>query len=742
MAVLKSTLKLSLLDDVSARARRITGVLNDLQRRQTAFMTPLRSGLGSLLALGAGYIGVTSGVDSTVGAAMRFESAFADVRKVVDGTDQQLEFIRQTIKQMSTELPIASEDMAALFAAAAESGVATTDLKDFATMAARVGIAFDMGAGEAGESLAKLKTQLGLTVAETGDMADAINHLSNNMASKASDVTDFMLRVGALSEMGGLAKEEVAAIGSAMIAAGAQAETAGTAMQNVIKAMTRGASAKKSQREAAKALGLDLVALSKQMQKDAPGAIKKVLGAIAKMPKDRHISLISDFFGDEAKAFAPLIGNIGLLDQALDSVNDKAKFGGSAFREYTERANTTANVLQLLRNRVSNAFESFGESMLPTIKEAAQGVNDVLDTMGERATAFDKISTAFQGFMQGFAPDSNIRTFINDLGDLLFGKADGSAAADALGRIFANFKKWGEDFRSFTDAVRNNPIAQFLGGLGEQGFKLMVAATGFMIAASAIRSLGAALYFLSGASTVAGILKTVAGIQGALNASTAAGGLQGAAATSGTAFGTLFAAAAGVAIAAGLLVTLREFDPNGDLGGITKNIDEFVEKQTGWNPSKDGLSPWDAFEGLGKVLPGFAGVPALWNDWWPGQKTPQTRVTPTSLPAQQAMDNAIGARNAGLGGSTTDTLPGKTVDDLGVTQPMKIDPGSIAALLQPSGTQDVRVTNQQPVSVNVSAPITITGVVDPRAAAAAATSDLGAKTKAAVESSLGGGGGF
>lgn len=742
MAVLKSTLKLSLLDDVSARARRITGVLNDLQRRQTAFMTPLRSGLGSLLALGAGYIGVTSGVDSTVGAAMRFESAFADVRKVVDGTDQQLEFIRQTIKQMSTELPIALEDMAALFAAAAESGVATTDLKDFATMAARVGIAFDMSAGEAGESLAKLKTQLGLTVAETGDMADAINHLSNNMASKASDVTDFMLRVGALSEMGGLAKEEVAAIGSAMIAAGAQAETAGTAMQNVIKAMTRGSSAKLSQRNAAKALGIDLVALSKQMQKDAPGAIKKVLGAIAKMPKDRHISLISDFFGDEAKAFAPLIGNIGLLDQALDSVNDKAKFGGSAFREYTERANTTANVLQLLRNRVNNAFESFGESMLPTIKEAAQGVNDVLDTMGERATAFDRISTAFQGFMQGFAPDSNIRTFINDLGDLLFGKADGSAAADALGRIFANFKKWGEDFRSFTDAVRNNPIAQFLGGLGEQGFKLMVAATGFMIAASAIRSLGAALYFLSGASTVAGILKTVAGIQGALTSSAVGGGLKGAAVSSGTLFGTMFAAAAGAAIAAGLLVTLRELDPKGDLGGITKPVDDYIEQTTGYNPAKDGATPTEAGDKALSLLPGGSGFKLLRDFLGPGGSAYSSSfwLGEAAKPGFQ-MNQHMGIETKAAG-SSTDVLPGKTADDLNVTQPIKIDPGSISALLQPSGTQDVRVTNQQPVSVSVSAPITITGVIDPRAAAAAATSDLGAKTKAAVESSLGGGGGF
>jgi hypothetical protein len=142
MATLNSALKLTLLDQVTGPARRIAGVLSGLQRQQTAMLAPMRGVIGSALALGAGYVGVREGLGATVGAAIKFESAFADVRKVVDGSDEQLAGISRSIKLMSRELPMASTEIAALYAAAAESGVATNDLQAFSKMAGQVAIAF------------------------------------------------------------------------------------------------------------------------------------------------------------------------------------------------------------------------------------------------------------------------------------------------------------------------------------------------------------------------------------------------------------------------------------------------------------------------------------------------------------------------------------------------------------------------------------------------------------------------
>jgi TP901 family phage tail tape measure protein len=738
MGVLQSQLKLSLVDQVSAPIRKLSAELAGFQRRTIGIGNPFKSLGGQILAFGGAYLGVTEGIRGTVGAAMDFESAFADVRKVVDASDEQFGNMRNTIRKMSTELPIASKDIAALFAAAGESGIATNELKSFAEMAARVGIAFDMPAGEAGQDLAKLKTQLGLTVAETGDLADAINHLSNNMASKAGEVTDFMLRVSALGKIGGFTAEQIAGIGSAMIAAGAPAEIAGTAMQNVVKALTKGKFAKKDQQEAAKSLGLHLPTIAKQMQKDAPKALKTVLTAISKAPKEQQLAILSQFFGDEAKAFAPLIGNIQLLDQALDSVSDKTKYSGSAFNEYVARADTTANVLQLLRNKFADLGISMGDKMLPTIKEAAKGIGDVIDTLESRVSVFDKVETAIQGFAQGLGY-SGVKEVIADLGNLFAGEID-PEAGDKLGRIFIKFKEWGASIRELSAAIAENPIAKFFADLAPYGLQIMLWGAGIMMLAGTVRKLASALMFLSGASTIIGALKAVGTIADVASGGELLGGDKeekngkpGKPGKGGKPGGGVdvpplpvppswWTKLKGLAVAAapGLMADAMSVTPGETLEDqikLQKQYREDLERLTGLNRQS-------ITEGWQRNF---------------GQRGP------IGVGQQQVMDNAWSLRNAGKSESSTDTLPGKAADDLGLSSsaPIRIDGSSIAAMIQPSGVQQVAVTNQQPApDVKVTNVFNISGAASPQAVADEAAAKVGAASKAAVEQSFGGGGGF
>ncbi len=702
MGVQQSSLRISLIDDASATARHIGRSLDGLRAQSASALAPMRGIIGQAVALGAGYFGVTRGLEATAGAAIEFETAFADVKKVVEATDDQFENMRRSIRRMSGEIPLSSTALATIFAAAGESGIATQDLQSFAEMAARVGIAFDMGAGEAGESLAKLKTQLGLTVAETGDMADAINHLSNNMASKAKDVTEFMLRVGSFGEMGGFAKEELAAMGSAMISAGSDASTAGTAMLNVIRALTKGEFAKKSQRDAAKALGLHLPSIAKDMQKDAKGTMRKVLTAIAKAPKDKQVSLLSEFFGDEARAFMPLVGNIKLLDQALDSVADRTKYAGSAFNEYIQRASTTQNVLELLGNKISNVFAEIGDSMLPTIREGAQGIGEVLDTLGNRVTIFDQITNFTKGFAQGFGYTGGMKEFMNDLGDLLLGPVDPNAA-DRIGAIFMRAKEWGASIRELNDAIKDNPIAKFFAEMSGYGFLLFAWGMGISMLAGTIRKLAAALFVLSGASTLLGALKAVKGIADIVDGRSGGGG----GGTRGAGNGGNANSRKNPATAPWSGGLLNLFNSAFLLSSLPDGPDEMQDFMERNKKRWDGYNDW---------LEKNVGSPRSWTQ-------SDSRPAPASVYSQMAMDNAVQARASGIRGGSTDVLPGKTADDLGI-RTVRIDASSMSEMIKPAGTQDVRVVNPQRPNVTIHAPISITGVADPQAAASQAVREL------------------
>lgn len=755
MASKSAELRLTLLDGVTGPARRIQGSLASLNRQTSSAMAPLRGIGGQLLAFGAGYIGVSKGISSTVGAAMDFESAFADVRKVVDASDAQFEVMGRSIRKMSTELPMASTEIAALFAAAGESGIATNELKSFAEMASRVGIAFDMSASDAGESLAKLKTQFGLSVAETGDLADAVNHLSNNMASKSSEITTFLLKVGSLSEMAGFAKEEVAALGSAMIAAGAQPEVAATAMQNVAKKMTAGSLAKKEQRDVAKMLGLDLPTLSKEMQKDAPGAVKKVLKAISKQSKDKHISLLSGFFGDEAKAFAPLIANTELMDKALDSVADKSKYTGSAFREFTARADTTANALQILRNKIGYVFEDIGLSWLPALKEGIADFGHVMDTLDSRFTIFDEFKSRFSGLLSGLGMGDGTDA-LKGIRDLIFGAEDASGAADKYGRLFGQFQEYGKSIREFGKEVKDNPIVKFLSDLSPLYVDALKWSVGFFLLAGAIRKFAAAMMLISGASMMIGMLKGLGGLlvdmadfpglnDGKSPKKTPKGGTDLPNVLPWWSQAATWFKGLGVNAAIGAIPQILSDTPGDTHEDKVRNqakAQQALRRLFGMDPDKN---YWSEFFTVPDDDGGRAvSMDAYLDDFAPKQEQYEGgRHRAGAGVGPQPFDGAVYR----LGGATVSTGAAPITDAsrmlkaLGAMpsgyqqdRPVTLDSGTIVQLLQPTrGVQEVRVTNKQVPEIRQTNNFYITEATSGRDTAAAVMSDIGGAVKNAVE---------
>lgn len=395
MGVLTSSLIVSLINRATAPARAIVGSLGSLQaaaRRNAAQMGAMRGRL--LDAAGAGYV-LAKAISSPIQSAIEFQSAMADVRKVVDfPTPQAFARMSKDILQMSTRIPIAATGLAEIVAAAGQAGMKGSELTAFAEMAAKVGIAFDITAGKAGDSLAKMKTALGLTVAETGVLADGINHLSNNMASTAPDILDYMSRVGSVGKQYGFTAEQTAAIGSAMIAAGAEANVAATSFRNVGKALTKGAAATKAQRKAYKQLGLNATKVAKAMQKDAVGTLKQVLERVKALPRHMQAATLSQLFGDEARAFAPLIENMALLEQSLDLVADRANFLGSTQKEYEQRAATTGHAIQLFKNRLNALAVTVGSILLPAL-------NSVMDVLGPMVTRLANLADKYPGVTKG-----------------------------------------------------------------------------------------------------------------------------------------------------------------------------------------------------------------------------------------------------------------------------------------------------------------------------------------------------
>lgn len=316
--------------------------------------------------------------------AIEFESTMADVAKVVDGLrDQNGAFTKSyyemsdALLNMSKSIPMTADALGQIMASAGQAGIASEDLTKFTETAAKMGVAFDTTAEQAGEWMATWRTALNLSQTQVTALGDQLNYLGNTTSENALKLSEVVTRVGALGQTAGLSAGEVAALAASM--PGVTAEISATGIKSMMIAMTAGASATSKQAAVLQQLGFTASDMANRMQTDAKGAIIDLLGAIKQLPAAEQTAALSQYFGKESvSSIAPLLKNLGYLQQQFAKVGDAAAYSGSMEAEYAVRADTTANKLQLMQNKLAVLQVQIGNKILPY-------VNDALDDLSANA---------------------------------------------------------------------------------------------------------------------------------------------------------------------------------------------------------------------------------------------------------------------------------------------------------------------------------------------------------------------
>lgn len=376
------------------------------------------SGLGQIAKQAAaiasaawGALKIGEFVTDSVQAAVDFESAMADVAKVVDGlrdengnlTDSYYA-MSDSIVQMSKDIPMAAEDLAAITASAGTAGIAAEELTAFTETAAKMGVAFDTTADQAGDWMAKWRTSFSMGQEEVTALADQINYLSNNSASTASEISTIVTAVGPLGDVAGISAAQIAALGSTMVGVGVQQDMAATGIRKLATTMVAGSSATKAQATVLQQLGLDATEMAERMQTDAEGAILTFLEAVSKLPEAEQAAALKNYFGQESVgAIAPLLTNLDVLRERFEMVADAQLYAGSMDAEYAARAATTANNIQLYENRIAALKIQIGDYLLPVVNKVLAAASGGLDWISDKIASAEGTVSGFIGTVQSKA---------------------------------------------------------------------------------------------------------------------------------------------------------------------------------------------------------------------------------------------------------------------------------------------------------------------------------------------------
>ncbi|EJF79382.1 phage tail tape measure protein, TP901 family, core region [Bartonella sp. DB5-6] len=247
-----------------------------------------------------------------------------------------------------------------------------------------------MTGDQIGERFAKLRNVFKLNQAGIEDLGDAINHLSNHMAAKASEVSDFTNRATGAATMFKLTARETAAFGTAMISAGIVPESAARGFNAMSARIQAGG---KHIEDAFANIGLSRQKFMQDLDKDATGTLVHFFDVLAKSEQGMR-SLIAiagrDFTGD----FAKLVGNPELLGQALKYVEDPKVFKGSVEQEADKQATGAIRQFELLQNRIIALGITIGEVLLPPVNSLMESVGGFINVLMAWANAHPALTSA------------------------------------------------------------------------------------------------------------------------------------------------------------------------------------------------------------------------------------------------------------------------------------------------------------------------------------------------------------
>lgn len=367
------------MQHLADRNRRFSAARAQFGRSQAMSSNMVGTGMGGLATAAV----VAAPLVGSAKDAMGLEEAMAGVAKVTGMSAGQIQLMTGRMVDLSTRIPMTAVELANIAASAGAAGVGMDamgrplrsqmrDLVSFTDAAARMGIAFDMSAEDAGGTMAKWRQAFKMTQPEVEALGDRVNALTNKFGGSAPAVVGIVTRIGPLGEVAGVAASAVAALASSLASIGVEEEVAATGIKNTLLTLTKGTAATKGQRAALKTLGLDAEKVAKSMQVNANGTIVNVLERIRQLSKDKQASLLSELFGTESVgAIAPLLTNLDGLKQRLHLVGDAHQYAGSMTAEFLSRIGTTQGATDLAMNGLRAVNYSLGQKLLPYVREGA-----------------------------------------------------------------------------------------------------------------------------------------------------------------------------------------------------------------------------------------------------------------------------------------------------------------------------------------------------------------------------------
>lgn len=145
-----------------------------------------------------------------------FESAFTNVERTLDPAYQGVEGIRESLLQMTREMPLSFQQLSQIATLGNQLGVSASDLAEFTDIVAKFSTVSGMTAEASAQAFGRLSNILGIPISQTSNLASAIELVSVNFAATEPEIVALTERLGATATRAGFTADQVVGLAGAL----------------------------------------------------------------------------------------------------------------------------------------------------------------------------------------------------------------------------------------------------------------------------------------------------------------------------------------------------------------------------------------------------------------------------------------------------------------------------------------------------------------------------------------------
>lgn len=433
---------------------------------------------GLVTMAGVAGAGISAALIGSGNVGSEFESAFAGVKKTVNATDQELEQMRDDLRQMAKEeLPLSAAELSAIAESAGQLGIQTPNITEFTETMANMDVATNLSSEEAATEFAQFANIVDMEQDKFDELGSTVVALGNNMATTEADIMSMGMRIAAAGNQVGLTEADIMGYSAALASVGIEAEAGGSAFSKLLTKLQLAAETGENLKEYAKVSGMTAKEFKKSFSEDATTAINAFLSGLNNTERNGKsaIAVLDDMGLTEVRLRDTLIRAANasdMFENALTLSSEAFEENTALAKEAEQRYKTLESQSEMTKNKITDIGISIYDDLRPGLTEGIGLVNEFIDGLaGQEDVIGDVIDSATKKMPTMVRNMREAGEAVKDFAEPFL--TVGGWLADNPGVITGTIAGIGTALTTYKVASGISALVSALGALGPVGMTIM-----------------------------------------------------------------------------------------------------------------------------------------------------------------------------------------------------------------------------------------------------------------------------